>query len=182
VVRDFSPRPPWPAIPSVFGRLVYYRFSSRLSLLASMSTPGLAALYAAEAVQESAWSAVITKIFQRILETPLSLQAQGSGGVFAGNGRIVSVNHLALAPDGDLPRASARKYAGTISGNSSFSNLRRLCLKFCKAGALHGSFKRVTHSNHFSYYLGFPRQSPRFRGANATNGWRLHQQTCPATG
>jgi len=73
VVRDFAATT-LAAIPSVFGRLVYIA-SLRDFSSGKYEHAGLAALYSAEAVQESL-ECCHYEIFHRILETPLSLQAQ----------------------------------------------------------------------------------------------------------
>src|SRR6266853_2942251 len=72
VVRDFAATT-LAAIPSVFGRLVYIA-SLRDFSSGKYEHAGLAALYSAEAVQE-ALECCHHEIFQRILETPLAIQA-----------------------------------------------------------------------------------------------------------
>jgi hypothetical protein len=93
VVRDFAATT-LAAIPSVFGRLVYIA-SLRDFSSGKYEHAGLAALYSAEAVQESL-ECCHYEIFQRILETPLSLQARIWRSVCR-NGRIVSFNSIELA-------------------------------------------------------------------------------------
>ena len=93
MVRDFAATT-LAAIPSVFGRLVYIA-SLRDFSSGKYEHAGLAALYSAEAVQESL-ECCHYEIFQRILETPLSLQARIWRSVCR-NGRIVSFNSIELA-------------------------------------------------------------------------------------
>jgi hypothetical protein len=73
VVRDFAATT-LAAIPNMFGRLVYIASLRDLSS-GNYEHAGLAALYSQQAVQE-ALECCHYEIFQKILETPLSIQAQ----------------------------------------------------------------------------------------------------------
>jgi hypothetical protein len=73
VVRDFAATT-LAAIPNMFGRLVYIASLRDLSS-GNYEHAGLAALYPQQAVQESL-ECCHYEIFQKILETPLSIQAQ----------------------------------------------------------------------------------------------------------
>jgi hypothetical protein len=73
VVRDFTATT-LAAIPNLFGRLVYIASLRDLSS-GNYEHAGLAALYSAQAVQESL-ECCHYELFQKILETPLSVQAQ----------------------------------------------------------------------------------------------------------
>ena len=73
VVRDFAATT-LAAIPNMFGRLVYIASLRDLSS-GNYEHAGLAALYSPQAVQESL-ECCHYEIFQKILETPLSIQAQ----------------------------------------------------------------------------------------------------------
>jgi len=87
VVRDFTATT-LAAIPNAFGRLIYIASLRDLSS-GTYEHAGLAALYSQRAIQESL-ECCHHEIFQRILETPLSVQAddlreclQGLPGPFA---------------------------------------------------------------------------------------------------
>ena len=73
VVRDFTATT-LAAIPNLFGRLIYLASLRDLSS-GKYEHAGLSALYPSEAVQE-ALAACHNEIFQKILETPLSIQEQ----------------------------------------------------------------------------------------------------------
>jgi hypothetical protein len=81
VVRDFTATT-LASIPNVFGRLVYIASLRDLSS-GNYEHAGLSALYSAPAVQESL-ECCHYEIFQKILETPLSLQAQDLGECLQG--------------------------------------------------------------------------------------------------
>jgi hypothetical protein len=73
VVRDFTATT-LAAIPNLFGRLVYIASLRDLSS-GNYEHAGLAALYSAQAAQESL-ECCHYELFQKILEMPLSVQAQ----------------------------------------------------------------------------------------------------------
>jgi hypothetical protein len=73
VVRDFASTT-LASIPNMYGRLVYIASLRDLSS-GSYEHAGLAALYSPRAVQEALESCHY-ELFQKILETPLSIQAQ----------------------------------------------------------------------------------------------------------
>lgn len=73
VVRDFAATT-LAAIPNCFGRLIYIASLRDLSS-GTYEHAGLAALYSAPAIQESL-QCCHYEIFQRVLETPLSIQAE----------------------------------------------------------------------------------------------------------
>lgn len=73
VVRDFTSTT-LAAIPNLFGRLIYIASLRDLSS-GRYEHAGLAALYAPEAIQE-ALECCHHEIFNRILETPLAVQAE----------------------------------------------------------------------------------------------------------
>jgi hypothetical protein len=72
VVRDFTATT-LAAIPNLYGRLIYIASLRDLST-GKYEHSGLAALYSPEAIQE-ALECCHHEIFQRILETPLAIQA-----------------------------------------------------------------------------------------------------------
>jgi len=72
VVRDFTATT-LAAIPNTFGRLIYITSLRDLSS-GTYEHAGLAALYSQDAIQESL-ECCHHEIFQKILETPLSVQA-----------------------------------------------------------------------------------------------------------
>jgi len=72
VVRDFTATT-LAAIPNLYGRLIYIASLRDLST-GNYEHSGLAALYSPEAIQE-ALECCHNEIFQRILETPLAIQA-----------------------------------------------------------------------------------------------------------
>jgi hypothetical protein len=87
VVQDFTATT-LAAIPNLFGRLTYIASLRDLSS-GKYEHAGLAALYSPEAVQE-ALACCHYEIFQRVLETPLAVQAEdlrecleGMAGPFA---------------------------------------------------------------------------------------------------
>jgi hypothetical protein len=73
VVRDFTSTT-LAAIPNLFGRLIYIASLRDLSS-GSYEHAGLAALYAPEAIQE-ALECCHHEIFNRLLETPLTVQGE----------------------------------------------------------------------------------------------------------
>lgn len=73
MVRDFASTT-LASIPNMYGRLVYIASLRDLSS-GSYEHAGLAALYSPQAVQEALESCHY-ELFQKILETPLSIQAQ----------------------------------------------------------------------------------------------------------
>ena len=73
MVRDFASTT-LASIPNMYGRLVYIASLRDLSS-GSYEHAGLAALYPPQAVQEALESCHY-ELFQKILETPLSIQAQ----------------------------------------------------------------------------------------------------------
>lgn len=73
MVRDFASTT-LASIPNMYGRLVYIASLRDLSS-GSYEHAGLAALYSPRAVQEALESCHY-ELFQKILETPLSIQAQ----------------------------------------------------------------------------------------------------------
>ena len=72
VVRDFTATT-LAAIPNLYGRLIYIASLRDLST-GTYEHSGLAALYSPESIQE-ALECCHHEIFQRILETPLAIQA-----------------------------------------------------------------------------------------------------------
>jgi hypothetical protein len=83
VVHDFAATT-LASIPNMFGRLVYIASLRDLSS-GNYEHAGLAALYSPDAVQE-ALECCHLEIFQRILETPLSVQAQDLSACLQGMG------------------------------------------------------------------------------------------------
>jgi len=122
VVRDFTSTT-LAAIPNLFGRLIYIASLRDLSS-GNYEHAGLAALYSTQAIQESL-ECCHHEIFQKILETPLSIQAedlreclQGMSGSFP-----ATVSHWRrLEAYRILPPATAPDYLRELF----FSNLRAL--------------------------------------------------------
>lgn len=81
VVQDFTATT-LAAIPNLFGRLTYIASLRDLSS-GKYEHAGLAALYSPEAIQE-ALACCHHEIFQRILETPLAIQAEDLRGCLEG--------------------------------------------------------------------------------------------------
>jgi hypothetical protein len=122
VVRDFTATT-LAAIPNLFGRLTY------LAALRDLSSgryehAGLAALYPPEAVQE-ALAACHYEIFQKILETPLSLQERDLRECLEGMAGTISATTFhwrQMEAYRILPPENAPEYLRELF----FSNLRAL--------------------------------------------------------
>jgi hypothetical protein len=122
VVRDFTATT-LAAIPNLFGRLIYIASLRDLSS-GTYEHAGLAALYSQHAIQE-ALECCHHEIFQRVLETPLSIQAddlreclQGMPGSFES-----TVSHWRqMESYRILPPANAPDYLRELF----FSNLHAL--------------------------------------------------------
>jgi hypothetical protein len=122
VVRDFTATT-LAAIPNTFGRLIYITSLRDLSS-GTYEHAGLAALYPQDAIQESL-ECCHHEIFQKILETPLSVQAddlreclRGMPGSFKS-----TVSHWRqLESYRILPPGNAPDYLNVLF----FSNLRAL--------------------------------------------------------
>ena len=122
VVRDFAATT-LAAIPNLFGRLIYIASLCDLSS-GAYEHAGLAALYPPEAIQESL-ECCHYEIFQKILETPLSIQAedlreclQGMNGEF----NLTVAHWRQMEAYRVLPPANAPEYLRELF----FSNLRAL--------------------------------------------------------
>ena len=122
MVRDFTATT-LASIPNMFGRLVY------IASLRDLSTghyehAGLEALYSPEAVQES-MECCHYEIFQKILETPLSIQAQDLSDCLQGMSGTYDAtlaNWRQMEAYRVLPPGNAPDYLRELF----FSNLRAL--------------------------------------------------------
>ncbi|HEY6127726.1 MAG TPA: hypothetical protein VIW23_06040 [Candidatus Acidoferrum sp.] len=122
VVRDFSTTT-LAAIPNLFGRLVYIASLRDLSS-GNYEHSGLAALYSPQAIQESL-ECCHYEVFQKILETPLSIQLEDLRECLAGmSGSFGStVSHWRqMEAYRILPPGNAPDYLRELF----FSNLRAL--------------------------------------------------------
>jgi hypothetical protein len=122
IVRDFTATT-LSAIPNTFGRLIYIASLRDLSS-GNYEHAGLAALYPQHAVQESL-ECCHHEVFQRTLETPLSIQAEdlrecleGMPGPFAATvSNWRQFESYRILPPGDTPDYLRELF---------FSNLRAL--------------------------------------------------------
>jgi hypothetical protein len=122
VLRDFTATT-LASIPSMFGRLVYIASLRDLST-GNYEHAGLAALYSREAVQESL-ECCHYEMFQKILETPLSIQAQDLNDCLQGMSGTYDAalaNWRQMEAYRVLPPGSAPDYLRELF----FSNLRAL--------------------------------------------------------
>jgi len=122
VVRDFTATT-LAAIPNLYGRLIYIASLRDLST-GKYEHSGLAALYSPEAIQE-ALECCHHEIFQRILETPLAIQADDLRECLQemdGSFRSTLSNWRRMESYRILPPGNAPDYLRELF----FSNLRAL--------------------------------------------------------